>query len=106
MSRGISELYTRYPCDLVKSFCEHLIEEDKAQQSDVYLWWGGEPTNDNCYALLTLYFEVDPNDIGTPSFEKRVSRNLRAIINITEKEHGILSWHREYEPQVWNVVFS
>jgi len=103
---GISKLYASYPYDLVKSFGECLIEEDKAQQSDVYLWWGGEPTNDNCYALLTLYFEVDPNDISTPRFNEKVSRNLRVIIDIAERERYNLVSHREYEPKVWNVVFS
>jgi len=106
LSGRISELYTRYPCDLVKSFCEHLIEEDKAQQSDVYIWWGGEPTNDDCYALFTLFFEVDPDDIGKSRFDEMVLRNMRAIINIAERERYNLSSYNEYEPQVWKAVFS
>jgi len=62
------------------------MEEDRVQPSDVYLWWGGEPNVDSCYAFLTLFFEVDPSDIGTYKFDEKVSRNLKTIINIAEKE--------------------
>jgi len=100
------EFYATYLYNTAKEWCNLLVEEDKIEPSDVYLWWGGEPNSDNCYAFLTLYFEVDPDDIGTPSFDKRVSRNLRTIINIAERERYIMSWHREFEPKVWKAVFS
>jgi len=82
------------------------VEEDKADQSNVYLWWGGEPNSDSCYALLTLFFEVDPDDIGTPRFDAKVSRNLRAIINIAEKDIDWLSSHRKYEPNVLRAILA
>jgi len=83
-----------------------LVEEDKVEPSDVYLWWGGEPNNDSCYALLTLFFEVDPKDIDITQFDNRVSRNLRAIINIAEKAITGLSFWREFEPIIWRTIFS
>jgi len=73
---------------------------------DVYLWWGGEPNRDACYALLTLFFEVDPNDIGRPRFDERVSRNLRALIDIAERDIDLLSFWREYKPNVWRAIFT
>jgi len=106
LRRRMREFYTAYPCNIALKWCQLLVEEDKVEPSDVYLWWGGEPNSDSCYAFLTLFFEVDPEDIGTPSFDERVSRNLRAIVNIAEMDRGILSSHREFEPQVWNAVFS
>jgi hypothetical protein len=54
LRKRIRELYSRYPCDIAKNFCKDLIKEDETKQSDVYLWWGGEPNSDECYALLTL----------------------------------------------------
>lgn len=101
-----SEFYAAYPCNIAREWCEMLIEEDRAEPSDVYLWWGGEPNSDRCYAFLTLFFEVDPNDIGTPKFDEVVSRNMRAIVNIAEKGHVYLISSREYEPHVWRSVFS
>jgi hypothetical protein len=102
----LRELYATYPCGKAKELCEYLEEEDKINPSDVYLWWGSEPNVDCCYAFLTLFFEVDPGDIGTPRFEERFARNLTAIINIAEKERPSLSFHREYQPHIWNAVFS
>jgi len=106
LRRRMREFYDAYLLDTAKEWCKLLVEEDKVEPSDVYLWWGGEPNSDSCYAFLTLFFEIDPNDIGTRRFDERVSRNLRAIINIAEKDHGILSSCREYDPHIWNVVFS
>jgi hypothetical protein len=105
LRRRMRKFYSTYPCNIAKELCKLLVEEDKAEPSDVYLWWGGEPNSDSCYALLTLFFEIDPTYIGTSNFDDRVSRNLRAIINIAEKEHGILSSYREYAPKVWKAVF-
>jgi len=62
------------------------MEHYKTQQSDVHIWWGSEPTNDDCYALFTIYFYVVGIDIGTPRFEEKVTRNLKALINIAERE--------------------
>jgi len=98
--------YAFSPRDRAERWCKLLVEEDKAEPSDVYLWWGGEPNRDACYALLTLFFEIDPDDIDTSRFDKRVSRNLRAIINIAEKDIDWLSSHREYEPSVLRAIFS
>lgn len=106
LRRKMRKCYDAYPCDMAKEWCKLLVEEDKADPSDVYLWWGGEPASDSCYAFLTLFFEVDPDDIGTSRFDEKVSRNLRAMFNITEKDLGILSYHREFEPKVWNAVFQ
>jgi len=106
LRKKMKEFYDAYLCNTAKKWCKFLVEEDKVEPSDVYLWWGGEPNSDDCYAFLTLFFDIDPDEIGSPRFDKRVSRNLRAIINIAEKEHYILSLHREYEPKVWNIVFS
>jgi len=106
LRRRAGEFYAAYPCNIAKEWCEFLVEEDKVEPSDVYLWWGGEPNSDRCYAFLTLFFEVDPNDIGTPKFDEAVSRNMRAIVNIAEKGHVYLISSREYEPHVWRSVFS
>ena len=105
LMRRMREFYAAYPCDIAKEWCKLLVEEDRAEPSDVYLWWGGEPNSDSCYAFLTLYFEIDPEDIETNRFDERVSRNLMAIINIAEKDTG-LSSYRAYEPNVWSVIFS
>lgn len=99
------QFYDAYPRNVVKEWFKLLVEEDKIEPSDVYLWWGGEQNSDSCYAFLTLFFEIDPNDIGTPRFDERISRNLRAIINIAEKGN-FLSSHREYEPHVLKAIFS
>lgn len=106
LRRRMRNYYAAYPCNIAKEWCKLLVEQDKVESSNVYLWWGGEPNSDSCYAILTLFFEVDPDDIGSTEFEERVSRNLRAIINIAEKEEVFLSSHREYEPPVWKAVFS
>jgi len=106
LRRRMREFYNAYPCDIAKRWCKLLVEEDKAEPSDVYLWWGGEPNSDSCYALLTLFFEVNPEDMGKSRFNEKVSRNLRAIINIAEKDTPWLSSHREYEPHVWRAIFS
>jgi len=90
--------YVAYPCNIARDWCRLLVEEDKVEPSDVYLWWGGEPNSDSCYALLTLFF--DPDDIGTQRFDGKVSRNLRALINIAGKDTTWLSSYREYEPRV------
>ena len=100
------EFYANYPCNIAKEWCKLLVEEDMDEPSDVYLWWGGEPNRDSCYALLTLFFEVDPDNIGTPSFDEKVSKNLRAIINIAERDIDWLSSHRKYEPNILKVIFS
>jgi len=70
-----------------------------------FLCWGGEPGSDCCYAFLTLFFEVDPASIDSPEFDEKVSRNLRAIINIAEKDIMRLSTHRKYKPQVLRAIF-
>lgn len=85
---------------------ECLVQEDRVEPSDVYLWWGGEPNTDSCYAFLTLFFEVDPDDIGTPRFDERASRNLRVMINVAEKERSMLASYREYKPDIWRVFFT
>ena len=77
-----------------------MVEEDKVNPSDVYLWRGGEPNRDANYALLTLYFKINPEDIGTSRFDEKVSRNLRTIINMSEYSY------RDYEPSVWRAIFS
>jgi len=100
------EFYDTYPRNIAKDWCKLLIEEDKVEPSDVYLWWGGEPNSDSCYAFLTLFFEVDPDDIGTRRFDQKISRNLRAIINIAENDTTWLSSYRGYEPKIWRVIFS
>jgi len=63
---------------------------------------GGLP----CYSFLTLYFEVDPGDIGTSRFDKRVARNLRGLVNISEKAQSVLSFYGEIKPHVWRAIFS
>jgi len=99
------KFFDAYPCDIAREWCKLLVEEDKIESSDVYLWWGGEPGSDCCYAFLTLFFEVDPVNIGSPEFDEKVSRNLRAIINIAEKDMTRLSTHRKYKPQVLRAIF-
>jgi len=106
LRRRMRSSYASNPRDRAERWCKLLVEEDKVEPSDVYLWWGGEPNRDSRYALLTLFFEVDPADIGTTRFDDRISRNLRAIINIAEKDIDWSSSHREYEPNVWSVIFS
>ncbi|MEM2886174.1 MAG: hypothetical protein QXF24_08815, partial [Thermoproteota archaeon] len=106
LRRRAGEFYAAYPCNIAKKWCELLVEEDKFEPSYVFLWWGGEPNNDRCYAFLTLFFEVDPDDIGTPRFDGVVSRNLRAIVNIAEKEQMYLISSREYEPHVWRSILK
>jgi len=105
LRRRMRKFYDAYPCDIAKELCRLLVQEDRAEPSDVYLWWGGEPNSDSCYAFLTLFFEVDPDDIGTPSFDEKVSRNLKTIINIAENDGGLSSF-REYEPSVWRAIFE
>ncbi|MBO3803810.1 MAG: hypothetical protein JTT11_08100, partial [Candidatus Brockarchaeota archaeon] len=102
----MKKFYDAYLCSIAKNWCKLLVEEDKVEASDVYLWWGGEPNSDCCYAFLTLFFEVDPNDVGTPRFDEKVSRNLKALINIAEKDIPWLSSHREYRPDIWRAIFS
>lgn len=82
LRKRLRKLYIHYPRNIAKRWRELLVEEDRIKPSDVYLWWGGEPNSDSCYAFLTLYFEVDPEDIGTSRFDRNISRNLRTIINI------------------------
>lgn len=106
LRKGLRELYVAHPWIIAKSFGERLAEEDKVSPSDVYLWWGGEPEDFPCYAFLTLFFEIDPQDIGTSRFDEKVSRNLRTIINIAEKEYSCLSFYTEYEPSVLKAIFS
>jgi len=106
LRRRMRSSYAFNPRDRAEKWCRLLVEEDKAEPSDVYLWWGGEPASDSCYALLTLFFEVDPNDLGTSRFDERVSRNLKAIVNIAEKDVDWLSFHRKYEPNVLRAIFS
>jgi hypothetical protein len=102
----VREIYVAYPSGLARDLTQHLMEEDRARPSDVYLWWGGEPNVDSCYAFLTLFFECDPNDIGTYKFDEKVSQNLKTIIHIAEKESSLLSFYRECEPHVWRAIFS
>ena len=85
---------------------ECIAQEDRGEPSDVHLWWGGEPNSDSCYAYLTLFVEVDPEDIGTSILDEKVSRNLRAMINVAERERSMLSYYREYKPNIWKVFFS
>ena len=107
LRRRMRKFYDAYPCEIAKDWCKFLVEEDKAEPSDVYLWWGGEPNSDSCYAFLTLFFEVDSDDINTSRFNEKVSRNLKTLINIAEKDTwSCLSSHREYEPNVWRTIFS
>jgi len=105
LRRRSREFYDVYPCSIAKEWCELLVKEDKSDPSDIYLWWDGEPNSDCCYAFLTLYFELDPGNIGTSGFDDTVSRNLRALINIAG-ENSWLSSYREYEPHVWRSIFS
>lgn len=105
LRRRMRNFYDAYPCNIARNWCKFLVDEDKVEPSDVYLWWGGEPNSDSCYAFLTLFFEVDPGDIGTSRFDMRVSRNLRALINIAENA-TTLSHYREYEHNIWRAIFS
>lgn len=106
LRRRMREFYTAYLRNTAKRWCKLLVEEDKAEPSDVYLWWGGEPNSDSCYALLTLFFEIDSDKIGSTRFDEGVSRNLRALINIAEKDTYSLSFWRQYKPNVWKAIFS
>jgi len=106
LSRRMRSSYAFNPRDVAERWCKLLVEEDKAEPSDVHLWWGGEPNRDSCYALLTLFFDIDPDDVGTRSFDDRVSRNLRALINIAEKDDTWLSSFRKYAPNVLRATFS
>jgi hypothetical protein len=101
----ISSNYNSFPRSWVIDLCNQLFEEEKVNPSDVYLWWGGEPNRDANYAILTLFFELDPEDIGTSRFDEEVSRNLRALINISEK-NVLLHSYREYLPLIWRAIFS
>jgi hypothetical protein len=94
------KFYDVYPCGIAKDLYKFLVEEDSAEPSDVYLWWGGKPNSDACYAFLRLFFEVDPDDVGTSRFDEKVSRNLKVLINIAEKDTMWMSSRREYEPNV------
>jgi len=106
LRRRMRSSYAFNPRDVAERWCKLLVEEDKAEPSDIYLWWGGEPNSDSCYALLTLFFEVNPDDVGTSRFYEKVSRNLRSIINIAEKDIHWLSFWREFEHNVWGAIFS
>lgn len=106
LKKEFSHSYSGFPRSQAINLCKQLMEEDKANPSDVYLWWGGEPNRDANYALLTLFFEVDPEDIGTSRFDEKVSRNLRTIINISENDGIMMNSSREYEPSVWRAIFS
>jgi len=106
LRKRLKELYAYYPCKVAKEICDLLAHEDKDNQSDVFLWWGGEPNRDLCYAFLTLYFETDPDDIGTSRFDERISRNLRTLINIAEKDGVWFASYRECEPHVWRAIIS
>jgi hypothetical protein len=97
--------YAFNPRDRAEKWRKLPVEEDKAEPSEVYLWWEGEPNSDSCYAFLTPFFEIDPNDIGTLRSDERASRNLRAIINIAE-DVDWLSFHRKYEPNILRAIFS
>lgn len=105
LKKKITEEYSSFPRSQAMELCNHLVNEDKVNHSNVYLWWGGEPNSDAYYALLTLYFEVNPEDIGTSRFDERVLRNLRTLINISEKD-VLLHSYEEYEPTVWRAIFS
>jgi len=106
LRKRLRELYDAYPWGKARELGEYLAQEDRVEPSDVYLWWGGEPNSDSCYAFLTLFFEVDPEDIGTSRFDEKVSRNLRAMINVTERERSMLSYYREYRPDIWRAFFT
>ncbi|MGQ9514788.1 MAG: hypothetical protein ACUVTL_07045 [Thermoproteota archaeon] len=105
LRKRLRELYVAYPWGKVKEVGEYLVQ-DRDEPFDVYLWWGGEPNTDSCYAFLTLFFEVDPGDIGTSRFDEKVSRNLRAMINVAERERSMLSYYREYKPDIWRAFFT
>jgi len=102
----VRKIYVGYPCGIAKKICESLVKEDKADPSDVYLWWGGEPNADLCYAILTLYFEVDPEEVGTSTFYERTSRNLWTLINVAEEMYPLLSTYKYIEPLAWRAIFS
>jgi len=104
--KRLRELYAAYPWGKTKELGEYLVQEGRGEPSDVYLWWGGEPNTDSCYAFLTLFFEVDLEDIGTSRFDEKVSGNLRAMINIAEKERSMLSYYREYRLDIWMAFFA
>jgi len=106
LRKRLRELYDAYPWGKARELGEYLVQEDRGEPSDVHLWWGGEPNSDSCYAYLTLFFEVDPEDIGTSILDEKVSRNLRAMINVAERERSMLSYYREYKPNIWKVFFS
>jgi len=106
LRRRIRKIYVSHPQKMVKEWCDLLLAEDKINPSDVYLWWGGEPGKGGKYALLTLFFELSPEDIGTVTFYEKVSRNMRVIIDIAERERTHLSEFFEYEPDVWSVLLS
>ena len=67
---------------------------------------GGEPRSDLNYAFVTLYFEVDPEDVGSSKFDEGVLRNLKTLISIAESESAWLSDYRECRPNVWKAIFS
>jgi len=106
MRKRLKELYAKYPREMAKDLCGHLVEEDRDNPSDIYLWWGGEPEDYPCYAFLTLYFEVDPRDIDTSKFDERVARNLRGLVDISERAQSVLSYYGEKKPHVWKAIFS
>lgn len=99
----VRKIYVGYPCWVARDMCKDLVEEDKKEPSDVYLWWGGEPNFDGCYALLALCFEIYPYDIGTIGSRERIARNLKALIDLIEKRH---SRPREIEAEAWRAIFS
>lgn len=106
LRKEIRKIYVGYPCGIARKICESLVMEDRANLSDVYLWWGGEPNADLCYAFLTLYFEINPDEVGTPRFYERTSRNLRTIINVAEERYPLLSTYKDIEPRAWRAIFS
>jgi len=67
---------------------------------------GGEPEDYPCYTFLTIYFEVDPRDIGTGKFDEVVERNLRGLVNISEGAQSVLSYYGEQKPHFWRAIFS
>jgi hypothetical protein len=102
----LKKFYDAYPREMAKDLCWHLVEEDRANPSDIYLWWGGEPEDFPCYAFLTIFFEVDPIDIGTHKFDENVAKNLKALVNISERAQSVLSYYKEIKPHVWRAIFS
>ncbi|MBO3804143.1 MAG: hypothetical protein JTT11_09825 [Candidatus Brockarchaeota archaeon] len=90
---------------MAREWCNPLMAEDKKKPFICLSLVGWRAWQESKYAILTLFFELSPEDIGTTTFDEKESKNMRAIIDMAEMEREHLSEYFKYEPDVWSAFF-